>query len=251
MPSDRGTLPRSLAGSDDQHAIWPEATAPSGRRLPSAPRERKPALAALAVLLILAGALGATVLVTRAGNRVGVVEITAGRIAAGQNINASQIAEVMVADDSSVQYVLWSQRGDLVQKYRTAVPVVQGTLLVGPMLTTAPAATSGKLIVGTSLKAGQYPPGLTQGDTVEVLRVGSPDSSANGSGSGSGTTQSANNASTLPGTILSQTATVESASGDSSGNMSVSLMVNQSDAPALAQAASAGNVALVLVPSAG
>lgn len=38
-----------------------------GERLPSPPRERKPALAALAVLLILVGALGATMLVLRAG----------------------------------------------------------------------------------------------------------------------------------------------------------------------------------------
>ena len=48
----------------------------SGERLPTPPRERKPALAALAVLLILVGALGATMLVLRAGDRIEVVKVT-------------------------------------------------------------------------------------------------------------------------------------------------------------------------------
>ncbi|NUR27045.1 MAG: hypothetical protein HOV83_14575, partial [Catenulispora sp.] len=41
-------------------------------RLPTAPRERKPALAALAVLLILAGALATVLLVNRSGHRISV-----------------------------------------------------------------------------------------------------------------------------------------------------------------------------------
>ena len=226
-----------------------------GDRLPVAPRERKPALAALAVLLILAGALGATVLVTRAGGRVGVVEVTANSIPAGQHIGADQITEVMVAQDSSVDYVTWAQRGLLTGTYRTTVPVVKGMLLVGQMLTTTPPVTAGKVVVGTSLKAGQYPMGLSAGDVVEVLRVGSPDSSSN-SGSGSSlssgsTGQSENGASTLPGTVITQTATVQTASSDNSGDLDATLLIDQSDAPAFAQAASAGNIAVALVPSAG
>lgn len=56
-----------------------------GERLPSPPRERKPALAALAVLLILVGALGATLMVMRAGDKVSVVEVVA-PVAAGNKI---------------------------------------------------------------------------------------------------------------------------------------------------------------------
>src|SRR5438105_2825779 len=40
MVSDRGTLPRGAAA--DQQASWAEPTTPAGRRMPSAPRERKP-----------------------------------------------------------------------------------------------------------------------------------------------------------------------------------------------------------------
>ena len=53
MASDRGTMTRG-AGIDQQ-APWGEATAPAGRRMPSTPRERKPVLAILAVLLIVGG----------------------------------------------------------------------------------------------------------------------------------------------------------------------------------------------------
>ena len=74
MVSDRGTLPRGAVA--DQQASWAEPTAPGGRRMPSAPRERKPALAAVAILLVALGAASAGYLVLNAGHRVGAVEIT-------------------------------------------------------------------------------------------------------------------------------------------------------------------------------
>ena len=52
-----------------------EPTSPAGRRLPSAPRERKPALAALAVVLVVGGALVAALLVIDAGHKTGAIEI--------------------------------------------------------------------------------------------------------------------------------------------------------------------------------
>ena len=55
MASERGTMQRGpTAGAQEQAAWASEATAPAGRRLPSPQRERKPALAALALLLIAA-----------------------------------------------------------------------------------------------------------------------------------------------------------------------------------------------------
>ena len=75
MPTDRGTLPRGKAGRADQQTTW-APTAPAARRLPAPARERKPALAALAVLLILGGALGAGFLVLQSGKRVAAIEIS-------------------------------------------------------------------------------------------------------------------------------------------------------------------------------
>lgn len=217
---------------------------PVGERLPSAPRERKPALAALAVLLILVGALGATVLVLRAGDRIEVIKITQ-RVEQGKPIPTSAMESVMVAEDSAVDYVKYNQRNQL-SGYRATTDIVKGAVLVGQMLTSkSEALPEGKVLVGLSLKAGQFPADLAAGDTVSAYRVGedkgsssdSSDDAAGGSGSD---------------TVLAQQAKVQSVggSGDSLGSadMPVSILVDQDASAALAQAAAAGQVAVVKVP---
>src|SRR6476660_6119239 len=86
---------------------------PAGNRLPTAPRERKPALAALAVLLILAGALATMLLVTRSGNRVDVVMMKT-TLTVGQQIDANRdLTAVSVAAANNIPYILWDQRNQL------------------------------------------------------------------------------------------------------------------------------------------
>ncbi len=215
---------------------------PGGDRLPVAPRERKPALAALAVLLILVGALGATVLVLRAGDKVEAIEITQ-RVAAGQPIPASAVSEVDVSKDG-FDYVMWSQR-DLLGSYRAATDLLPNTPLVGEMLTHNKALATGQVVVGLSLKDGQYPQGLQPGDHVAAYQVGTDNSAAATGATGK---------SALNGNLLTANAKVQSVvqpSGDAigSGDLPVTLVVGQSDAAALTQAASAGEVALVVVPT--
>ncbi len=215
-----------------------------GDRLPVAPRERKPALAALAVLLILVGALGATVLVLRAGDKIEAVEITQ-RVPAGQSVPASAIREVEVGDGSGLDYVLWSQRGELAS-YRAATDLLPDTPLVGQMLTHSKGLPSGKVVVGLSLKPGQYPQGLRAGDRVSAYLVETDGESGGDTGGGKSTG--------LAGGALASGATVRSvtpssdASGDG-GDLPVTLLVDRGDAPALAQASSSGQVALVIVPT--
>jgi hypothetical protein len=210
------------------------------------------------VLLILVGALGATVLVLRAGNKIQAIKITA-PVAQGQSIPASAMTEADVASGTGINYVLWSQRNGL-GGFRAATNLVPGTALVGEMLTQQSGLASGKVLVGVSLRDGQYPSGLKAGDNVAAYLVntsgvtesGSGSSAGAGAGSGAGKSSSATASS---GSLLTASATVQSATattdsnGVSSGNLPVTLVVNQSDAPALAQAASAGQVALVVVPS--
>jgi hypothetical protein len=142
----------------------------AGDRLPSPPRERKPALAALAALLVLVGALGATLLVLRAGERVEAIMITE-QVPAGQPIPDDAITSVMVADNTDVAYVEWSKREQL-EKYRAATDLVEGSVLVGKMLTTDAGIDQGEALVGVNLQPGHYPPGLEIGDTVDVYLVG-------------------------------------------------------------------------------
>ena len=67
MPGDRGTLTRGAQPAQDNGR---RPAAPGSRRPPRVTRERKPALAALALLLIAGGALGAAYLVLQNGHRV-------------------------------------------------------------------------------------------------------------------------------------------------------------------------------------
>ncbi|MCQ8769208.1 hypothetical protein [Streptomyces telluris] len=238
------------------------AGAAVGERLPSAPRERKPALAALAVLLILVGALGATVLVMRAGERIEVVKVKQ-RVTAGKKIPDSRdvIEPVMVAEDSAIKYVRWSDRS-LLTKYRAVTDIVPGTLLVGSMLTGKEGLAEGKVVVGLSLKDGQYPQGLAEGDTVAVYRVGSDaqkgsgDKSSGGSGStgSSGDKSSGSTGSVGNGNLLARTAKVQSVpsgskDGFGGGGLPVTVVVAEAESAALTQAAAAGQVAVVKVPA--
>src|SRR6202162_4835869 len=104
MVSDRGTLSRGAVA--DQPTSWAEPPAPGGRRMPSAPRERKPALAALAVLLVAAGAVAAGLLVINAGHKVAAVEITQ-EVGQGEQIPASAVQEVEISSNSGLNYVAW------------------------------------------------------------------------------------------------------------------------------------------------
>ncbi|MDQ1659971.1 MAG: hypothetical protein QOD41_5054 [Cryptosporangiaceae bacterium] len=202
-------------------------------RLPSAPRERKPLLATLAVLLIIGGALGSVLLVIRSSHLVSVVGVDR-RVAAGSRVPLSAISEVQVAENSDIHYVLWSQRDQLASLY-AATDLVQGSLLVGNMLTPTPPATAGQVLAGLSLKAGQYPAGLREGDLVNAFLVG--DDRATGG---------------LPAAVpkLADRSRVVRVNTDdrSAGTVQVTITVPADAAGALAFASAGGKVALVLVP---
>ncbi|MFS8204870.1 hypothetical protein ACLVWQ_40130 [Streptomyces sp. CWNU-52B] len=219
-----------------------------GERLPSPPRERKPALAALAVLLILVGALGATMLVLRAGDRVEVVQVT-GDIQAGESV-AGKVDSVLVADDAGVNYIKWTQV-EALKKLKAKSTIYKGTLVIGEMFAAESGLPAGKAVVGLSLKEGQYPEGIAVGDLVAAYQVGDT-----GSGGGnaddetsSGSTGSAGGADTpIVGNARVTTVPGKSDSTISSTNKRITVTVDEDDAAALARAASANKVALVKVP---
>ena len=238
MVTERGTLSRGAA-TDQQ--TWAEPTAPGGRRLPSAPRERKPALAALAVLLVALGAVAAGLLVINAGHRVAAVEIVQ-QVGQGQQIPASAIREVEISSDSGLDYVAWQYAGRVAGVY-AATQIPAGTLLTEAMTSSTNNLAAGKVEVGLSLKAGQVPGNLLIGDTVEAFSVGT--------GSGCGTSANASSAST---DVPIATGTIASLSGSASetgNNAGVTLAVSSADAGTLACYASAGDVAITLMPGTG
>ncbi|MFC9117179.1 MULTISPECIES: hypothetical protein [Streptomyces] len=226
------------------------AQPPVGDRLPTPPRERKPALAALAVLLILVGALGATMLVLQAGDRIEVVKITE-EIPAGQAVTDSNTTSVMVAEDPGIHYVKYSQLGAL-KKLKAVTTIPGGVVAVGEMFGEEAKVPDGKALVGLSLKEGQYPAGLKSGSTVAAYRVGGTSRSGSGGEGDSGS--SGSSGSSGGDSVIVDKAVVDyvqDAKGDdlvSSSNRPVTLLVDSAQAAALTQAASNGEVALVLVP---
>jgi hypothetical protein len=210
----------------------------AGDRLPSPPRERKPALAALAALLVLVGALGATLLVLRAGERVEAIMITED-IPAGQPITEDAISSVMVADNTDVEYVLWEQRGQL-GEFRAETDIVDGSVLVGGMLTTEAGIADGQAVLGVPLQPGQYPPGLEVGDTVTAYLTGDSASEAE--------EQSGEPAET-PLVSGAKVTEINSDDDEADGGSAiyVRLRVDEENAQPLADAASEQAVAIVIV----
>ena len=208
----------------------------AGDRLPTPPRERKPALAALAALLVLVGALGATLLVLRAGDRVEAIMIT-DEIPAGQTISEDAITSVMVAENTDVNYVKWSQRSQL-SEYRAETDLVEGSVLVAGMLTTDAGIDESQALVGVTLQPGHYPPGLEIGNTVDVFPVGDEFAGEDETG-------------TVPEPLVSGAKVTEIFGEDDevTGNSSLSLQlrIDRDAYPALATAAAEDAVSVAIV----
>ena len=245
MPSDRGTMQRGLSSGVQDQGIWPEATAPASRRLPSPRRERKPALAAFALLLIVGGALAAALLVISSGKRVAAIEISQ-QVGAGQRIPASAMQQVQVASGTGLSYVPWSQASQVTRFY-AATTIPPGTLLTSSMVAAASGVTAGRDLLGLALKDGQWPNQLKVGDHVAIYAV-SGQSSASAGCPGNGGAALASDAIVVGLTASGGGSLVSSAQN---GSTDVTVAVNPADAGAVACDAAAGNVAVVVLPAGG
>jgi hypothetical protein len=209
-----------------------------GRRLPSAPRERKPALAALAVLLIIGGALGAGFLVIQSGKRVAAIEISQ-QIGAGQQIPLSAIQQVQITAGSGLDYVPWAEASQ-VARYFTVSTIPPGTLLTRAMVATTGTSVAGRAVLGLALKDGQLPHGLQDGDHIDIYQVSDAQETCPG---GAGGTLAAN------AVVLAIGA--PSATSGSTAVADVEVAVNPSDAGPVACNAANGIVAIAVLPNGG
>ena len=231
-----------MTTSSDRKSVADTSGRPSlgvaaGQRIPVPRRERKPAMAALAVLLIVGGALVSAYLVMVSGQRVPVIRISQ-PVAAGQQIPPGALEEVQVSATGRLDYIPWSDRGKVAQTYAT-VTLVKGALLTNGMIGTAASVAKGTVVVGLALKPGQLPAGgLQPGDRVAVYAV-----SVQGGQTGTET-----------GSVLAPAATVYDVAQPGqndvqSDQVQVSVTVPAGEAPQVTQAASAGAVAVALLPA--
>lgn len=217
--------------------------------MPSAPRERKPALAALAVLLVALGAVAAGYLVINAGHRVGAVEITQ-QVGQGQRIPASAIKEVEIASNSGINYVAW-QYANRVAGIYAAVQIPAGTLLTSAMTSATNNLAAGKVQVGLSLKPGQAPANLLIGQSVEAFGVGTGSGCGAAAAGGGGGTGGGNGSGSGVPITTGVIASVVGSTASNGSTAAVTLAVPDADAGVLACYASAGDVAIALTPGSG
>jgi hypothetical protein len=205
--------------------------------LPSAPRERRPALAALAILLIIGGGLAAAALVLATGKRMTAIEITQ-PVTQGQRIPLGAMQPVQVASGTGVQYAQWSQRFSVSRAY-AATNIPAGTVMTSGLASQTGTSLAGKVLVGLALKDGQMPTGMTQGQTVAIYAV---------SNSGGGST----GCPAPVGAVLSTDAVVQGVGGatnaSNSGSTDVTVAVDPLDAGKVSCSASAGGVAIAAEP---
>jgi SAF domain len=141
-----------------------------GGRLPTTAKRRRPAIAALAALLIVGGALIAGVLAVRMDERVGVVQVAAD-VGVGEKITKDDLAEARVAGDS-LNLIPANRAAEIIGTY-AKVNLVKGQLLDPKMLTRTSPITTGKAAVGVVLVDGRVPAeGLHAGDWVALIRIG-------------------------------------------------------------------------------
>lgn len=223
----------TTVGSTNGHRALLPPPGPELRRK----ERRRFGLIAGAVVLVLAAGLAVGLAVMRAGGKVSVIVI-ARPVSVGHTIIAADLTTAQMAGDSIPAYA-GNHMKEVIGKV-AAVGLVKGEVLSPDMVSTKAATPPGYVVAGVLLKAGQLPAGgVAAGDKVTVILLTGTSSGAS-SGSGAGATP----------TVLETSVTVSdsAAAPDGSGTV-VSLLVPKGDVAQLAQANSAGLVAVAEVPN--
>ncbi|RHA41653.1 SAF domain-containing protein [Cellulomonas rhizosphaerae] len=154
----------------EARGLGPAGGAAAGDRLPKAPRERRPLLAVLAVLLIVGGAAIAGLFALRQDSRVPMLQL-AHDVAAGSAITDGDLVTTQVAAEGTA-LVPAGAKDQVVGRY-ARVPLVSGQLLDSTMLTDTAPLQPGSVAVGAALADGRMPAsGLEPGDVVQLVQVG-------------------------------------------------------------------------------
>jgi hypothetical protein len=200
--------------------------ASSANRLPSA-RERRPALAALAVLLIVGGAVLAGWFSLRQAQTQSYLVVRE-EVAKGGQVSTADLDTIELPSGKG-PFVPKSDLAGVDGKY-ALTSLVPGTVLVPSMLGDAPDLAEDASRLGLDLQPGQYPPGLALGDPVMLDRL------AEGSG-----------------TVVEETSgTVTSIeTSGTNGGVQIGVSVSQTCVSAFTGASSNGDVALYERPPGG
>ena len=199
--------------------------------LPPPRRRRRPALLALAVTMVVLGALGAAYLATSLGQTSPVIAI-AREVPWGQTLTAADLVEARISDDPALEPIPYSDR-DQVIGLIAATTLAPGSLLTRDALTDQRLPAPGQQLVGVGVSAVQLPTtALRPGD--DVLLVPVPAGSAPAATDGGG-----------PSAV--EATVVQSGPTGTDGLRVVDMLVDAADGPDVAARAAAGLIAIVVV----
>ena len=203
----------------------PRALAADGRgRLPAPVRDRRPALAALALLLVLGGALTSALLAYRSGDRVDVL-VARGEIKVGQQVGTGDFGIARVAADG-VEQIRKDDAKNFGGSYATT-GIPAGTLLNKNMFRAGSVVPDRAVVVGVVVSASQRPAeDIRTGDVVRVFSVPREAGSAQA------------------GSVLAQAVRVAEVTPGGGEALRLSLLVPEGSATAMVAAASTNTVAV-------
>jgi len=209
-------------------------TAPTRGRLPVARRDRRPALAALAVLLILFGALGSALIAFRSGDRVAVLvaarDIPVGSVIARDDLTTMQVS----ADAGSVLEDSYEERFIGTRAIST---IPEGTLVNPRMFRAGSVVPAGAELVGVVVDATQRTSAVPEiGDVVKIYYV-------------SNATTTSSSGGLVPGsTVVTAARVLDVGSGGGSDITNVTVLIKEQMAGDVAAYAASGNLALTVLP---
>ena len=201
-------------------------------RLPVAPRDKRPALAALALLLILVGALGSALLVFRSGDRESVLAARHD-IAFGQTVTRADFTTVRAAADGATLVPAGLIEQYIDTRATTAIPA--GALLSPKMFNTDTLVPEDGEGVGIVVDATRRPSEVpSTGQVVRVYFV---------SGNGTSTEATPDNP-----VVVNAARVISVGRGSGAGTRSITVLVRNDLAADVANFASSGNLAVTVLP---
>jgi hypothetical protein len=223
----------AATAADRQRMRTARGTGGKGRsRMPAPPRQRRPALAAIALLLIVGGALVAGLLAIRMDSRVEVIAVSH-TIEPGSQITDGDLVARRIATDNAVSLIGWQYRDRIVGSYAKGT-IYRGMLLDQKMLTSKSPVGQGRAIVSVQLNPALAPKELAEGDLVQVVRASSS------------STSQENVKDLTQGLVLSVTRPAKDSLGGATSG-SVSLLVPESSAKDVVDASHAQVAGLALL----
>jgi hypothetical protein len=173
-------------------------------------------------VLIVVGVIAGFAVYNAEGSRQPVIAI-ARAVPFGQQVTNADLRQVALPEDSGLAVIGWAQSSEIVGRTATS-DLFPGQLLTRDAVTAQRLPRAGQAIVGIGVKRGQLPAtALAARDVVLVVDA------ALTAGGG------------VQGTVLRTT------DADSTGTRTVDLVVDATDAPAVARLSKSGNAVLVLV----